>query len=159
MKVSWFPLVLSQRSVTYILLGQVLIHELKELLHQYEKATAYYGMELTELYLPAHYNELKQRWRYVVASLNEITIYLSMSDYGKALDVLDQALVNLRQLLLIPQNLEAIVSIRSFPEVSISNVFYCLVATESNGIHFDSFMYYCGDSYYYFVMEMRRTKW
>ena len=112
-----YEIVLAQRSVVYLLLGQVLIHELTSLLDQYEEATSYYEMELTELYLPANYNRLKQRWKYALSSVNEITIYLSMSDYGKALDVLDQALVNLRRLRLIPQNLEAIVSIRSFPEV------------------------------------------
>ena len=103
--------------MTYLLLGQVLIHELTELLDQYEEATNYYEMQLTELYLPADYNRLKQRWRFALTSLNEIMIYLSMSDYGKALDLIDQALVNLRRLQLSPQNLEAIVSIRSFPEV------------------------------------------
>ena len=110
-------LALSQRSMTYILLGKVIIPEFLSLLHHYTTTTTYYEMDLAELYIPTHYNELKKRWKYAVSSLNDITIYLSMNDYGKALDLVDQTLVNLQRIAMIPQNTKAIATVRSFPEV------------------------------------------
>ena len=74
-------------------------------------------MDLTELYIPTSYNELKQRWKYAVSSVNDIIIYLSMNDYGKALDVIDQAFMNAQRIAIIQQNTDAIATIRSFPEV------------------------------------------
>ena len=54
---------LAQRSVTYLLLGNVLLPEMTRLLGDYERVTEYYDMQLTELYLPAQYVEMKLRER------------------------------------------------------------------------------------------------
>lgn len=105
--------------MTYILLGKVVIPQFLSLLHHYTITTTYYEMDLAELYIPIHYNELKKRWKYAITNLNDIAIYLSMNDYGKALDLVDQALVNLQRITIIPQNTNAIATIRSFPEVSL----------------------------------------
>lgn len=56
-----------------------------------------------------------------MSALNDIAIYLSMGDFGKAIDVIDRCFVNLRKIEAIPQNLDSIASVRQFPEVVIWN--------------------------------------
>ena len=52
---------MAQRSVTYLLIGNVLLPEMTRLLADYERTTRYYDMQLTELYLPTQYVEMKMR--------------------------------------------------------------------------------------------------
>ena len=56
-----------------------------------------------------------------MSALNDIAIYLSMGDFGKAIDVIDRCFVDLRKIEAIPQNLGSIASVRQFPEVAIWN--------------------------------------
>lgn len=52
-------------------------------------------------------------------NLNEINLYISMNDYDKALDLIDQGITNLNRLSLIPRRLDGIQSLSVFPEVRV----------------------------------------
>ena len=58
-------------------------------------------------------------WKYAVKNLNEINLYISMNDYEKTLDMIDQGIVNLNRLSQIQMQLDGIQSLSVFPEVCV----------------------------------------
>ena len=49
----------------------------------------------------------------------DISLFISMGDFEKALDTVDTAIVNLEGILAIPMQLTEINSVRVFPEVGL----------------------------------------
>ena len=128
---------LAQRALVYSLIGDVLMKELNQILKEYEIAVNYYQLELSALFLPSDYLNMKKRrillfiyysigWRIAMKNLNEINLYISMNDFEKALDLIDQGITNLYRLSLIPKRLEGIQSVSIFPEVFLLYLFYSL---------------------------------
>ena len=128
---------LAQRALVYSLIGDVLMKELNRILKEYELAVTYYQLELSALFLPSDYLNMKKRrillfiyysigWRIAMKNLNEINLYISMNDFEKALDLIDQGITNLYRLSLIPKRLEGIQSVSIFPEVFLLYLFYSL---------------------------------
>lgn len=64
-------------------------------------------------------------------NLNEINLYISMSDYEKTLDLIDQGITNLARLSQITMRLEGIQSLSVFPEVTLFRGLNC----STNRIH------------------------
>lgn len=71
-------------------------------------------------------------WKVAIKNLGEINLYISMNDYEKALDIIDQGITNLQRLSLIPMRLEGIQSLSVFPEVRIETM---IMNLSTNRIH------------------------
>ena len=69
-------------------------------------------------------------WRYAVKNLNEINLYISMNDYEKTLDMIDQGIVNLDRLSQIHMQLDGIQSLSVFPEVGACKIKRIICSTK-----------------------------
>lgn len=67
----------------------------------------------------------------------DVSLYISMGDWEKALDTVDSAIVNLEGISGIPMKLSEIESIRVFPDVGSTVPRFEVVSSESDGMGVD----------------------